>query len=275
MATVLRQIGLIYVLAVWPLASLAQDEATLDRMTEVLRISDTVEIMREEGRGYGEDVATEMLPGADPESWEQTVMRIHDPDLMERLIRQGFDDALSEQEMQDVIAFYASDTGAEIVSLEIAARRAFLEPAIEDQARARYEADRPEDSRLRAQVDQMIADSDLIERNVTGAMNSTLMFYRGMMDGGELEMTQDDMLADLWSQEEAFRSDSESWLGGFLLMAYDPLPPEDLDAFLTFWQSDAGRALNMALFKAFDRMYEEVSYLMGQAVAQHMQSEKL
>lgn len=275
MAGLLRHIGLTVVLSAWPLVSLAQGEATLDRLMEVLRISDTVDVMREEGRSYGEDVAAEMLPGADADRWEQTVMRIHDPDRMERLIRQGFDDTLNAQETQDVIAFYASDIGGEIVSLEIAARRAFLEPGIEEQARDRYSADRPEDSRLRAQVDQMVADSDLIERNVAGAMNSTLMFYRGMMDGGELDMTQDDMLADLWSQEEAFRADSESWLGGFLLMAYDPLPPEDLDAFLAFWQSEAGRALNIALFKAFDRMYEEVSYLMGQAVAQHMQSEKL
>jgi len=83
------------------------------------------------------------------------------------------------------------------------------------------------------------------------------------------------MLADLWSQEETFRADTESWLGGFLLMAYDPLPEEDLNRYLTFWRSDAGRALNSGLFMAFDRMYEELSYLMGQAVAQHMQSEKL
>ena len=103
-----------------------------------------------------------------------------------------------------------------------------------------------------------------------------MMFYRGMMDGGELEMTQDDMLADLWSQEETFRSDSESWLGGLSVDGLrSPAAKEDLDAYLAFWQSDAGRALNMALFKAFDRMYEELSYLMGQAVAQHMQSEKL
>ena len=56
---------------------------------------------------------------------------------------------------------------AEIVSLEIAARRAFLEPEIEENARARHATEDPEDSRLRAQVDQMIAESDLIERNVS------------------------------------------------------------------------------------------------------------
>ena len=80
MAGLLRRICLTVMLSAWPLVSIAQSEATLDRLMEVLRISDTIEIMREEGRGYGEDVAAEMLPGADAESWEKTVMRIHDPD---------------------------------------------------------------------------------------------------------------------------------------------------------------------------------------------------
>ncbi|WP_294621485.1 DUF2059 domain-containing protein [uncultured Roseovarius sp.] len=275
MARVMHHFGLLAALVVWPLASFAEEAPVLDRLMEVLRIADTIEIMREEGRGYGEDVATEMLPGADLDSWQSTVMRIHDPDRMQRVIRQGFDAALTEPEMQAVIDFYGSDLGAEIVALEISARRAFLEPEIEEQARARYSEDHPDDSRLRGQVEQMIAESDLVERNVSGAMNSTMMFYRGMMDGGELEMTQSDMLADLWSQEEAFRSDSENWLGAFLMMAYDPLSAEDLERFLAFWREDAGRVFNSAMFKSFDRMYEELSYLMGQAVAQHMQSEKL
>jgi hypothetical protein len=271
----LRRIAGICAVALWSSVSVAQEAAPIDRMMKAMRIADTIEVMREEGRRYGADVATEMLPGADKDSWQKTVMRIHDPERMQRLIRQGFETALTAAEMQEVTAFYNGDPGAEIVALEVAARRAFLDANIEEQARARHAAEDPEDSRLRAQVDQMIAESDLIERNVAGAMNSTMMFYRGMMDGGELDMTQDDMLADLWSQEEAFRADSENWLGGFLLMAYDPLPEEDLNRYLTFWQSDAGRALNSGLFMAFDRMYEELSYLMGQAVAQHMQSEKL
>jgi len=275
MAGVMHRFGLIAAVVVWPLASFAEEAPVLDRLMEVSRIADTIEIMREEGRGYGEDVAAEMLPGADRDSWESAVMRIHDPDRMQRVIRRGFDEALTEPQMQAVIDFYGSDLGAEIVALEISARRAFLEPGIEEQARARYSEDHPDDSRLRGQVDQMMAESDLIERNVSGAMNSTMMFYRGMMDGGELEMTQSDMLADLWSQEETFRRDSENWLGAFLMMAYDPLSSEDLDKFLAFWRADTGRAFNSAMFKSFDRMYEDLSYLMGQAVAQHMQSEKL
>lgn len=271
----LRWIAGIFAVAVWSTVSLAQEVAPVDRMMKAMRIADTIEVMREEGRRYGKDVAAEMLPGADTDSWQKTVMRIHDTERMRRLIRQGFETALTTAEMLEVIAFYTGDPGTDILALEIAARRAFLDPGIEEQARARHAAEDPEDARLRAQVDQMIADSDLIERNVAGAMNSTMMFYRGMLDGGELDMTQDDMLADVWSQEEAFRADSESWLGGFLLMAYDPVPEKDLSRYLSFWQSDAGRALNSGLFMAFDRMYEEVSYLMGQAVAHHMQSEKL
>jgi hypothetical protein len=270
-----RGFGILFLLVLWPVASLAQGLTPLDRMMEALRITDTIDVMREEGRRYGADLASEMLPGADAESWDATVMRIHDVGRMKRLVRQGFEKSLTTAEMAEISAYYTTAPGAKILALEISARRAFLDPGIEKQARARHVAAQDADARLRDQVDRMMAESDLIARNVAGSMNSTMMFYRGMMDSGELDMSLDDMLAELWGQEKAFREDAQSWLGGFLMMAYDPLPPEDMEGYLAFWQSEAGRALNVALFTAFDRMYEELSYLTGQAVAHHMQSEKL
>ena len=58
-------------------------------------------------------------------------------------------------------------------------------------------------------------------------------------------------------------------------MAYDPLAPDDLEAYAAFYRTEAGQALNQAMFSAFNQMFEEISYLLGQAVAQHMLSEQL
>ena len=71
------------------------------------------------------------------------------------------------------------------------------------------------------------------------------------------------------------REDSAGWIGAYLLTAYQPLEPDELDAYIAFWQTDEGRELNRALFATFDRMYAEISYLMGQAVAQHLRSQEL
>ena len=71
----------------------------------------------------------------------------------------------------------------------------------------------------------MIDDSDLIEFNVMGTLNSSLMFYRGLSDGGAYEATEDEIFADVWSQEEATRDSSAEWLGAFLMVAYEPLDP--------------------------------------------------
>jgi hypothetical protein len=115
----------------------------------------------------------------------------------------------------------------------------------------------------------------LVERNVTGALNSNLMFYRGLADGGALEMTRDEMLAEVWSQDDTLRAETRDWLGAFLLTAYRPLEPAELEAYITFYRSRPGQQLDTALFAAFNRMYEELSYLTGRAVARFMRSRKL
>jgi len=115
----------------------------------------------------------------------------------------------------------------------------------------------------------------LIERNVMGALNSNLVFYNGLVDGGALEMSQADIVADVWSQEESVRDEARDWLNAFLLMAYEPLDKAELQAYIAFYQTPEGKVLNRAMFDAFDAMYEEVSYILGRALARHMQSEKL
>lgn len=254
--------------------ALAQDN-NRDRLIELMRVGDTVEIMRMEGLRYGADIGAEMLPDIPEDDWTRVVSRIYDPEKMEAVIRQGFEAALEGQEVGALVAFFDTELGEEIISLEISAREAFLSEETERAAIDAYEMARSDETELYGQVETIIADSDLVEYNVMGAMNANLMFYRGLADGGAIELGEADMLADVWAQEADIRAESEAWLGSFLMMAYRPLKSEDLEAYAEVYRTPEGRALNSAVFTAYDRMYDEISYLLGQAVAEHMRSEEL
>ena len=117
--------------------------------------------------------------------------------------------------------------------------------------------------------------NDLIEANVAGALNASYRFYAGLVEGGAIEMTESEILADVWSQEEETRTDTTEWLYGFLLMAYQPLDADQMDAYVALSASPEGRALNRALFDAFNKMYDDISYGLGLAVAQQMRGQDL
>lgn len=253
----------------------AAPQAGLDELLDALRVEDTVAIMREEGLRYGEGLATEMLPDVNPDSWARVISRIYDTGKMTAVVKAEFAEAIAGTDLDPLVAFFTSELGREIISLELSAREAFLDADTEAAAMQAWEQARDTATEKLGQVEIIIADSDLVDYNVMGALNANLMFYRGLADGGAIEMSEEEMLTDVWAQEDSVRSDSEGWLGSFLLMAYRPLAADDLEAYAAMYRTAEGKALNAAIFAAYDRMYEEISYLLGQAVAQQMQSEEL
>ena len=73
-------------------------------------------------------------------------------------------------------------------------------------------------------LDRFAEANDLIEENVSGALNSNLAFYRGMSEGGAFtgaEMTEEEMLSEVWSQEDDIRAETAGWLYPFLMLAYE------------------------------------------------------
>ncbi len=250
-------------------------DTQLQKLFTALHIEDTIEVMHAEGVAYGREIGQDMLPQGDHDGWQKVVERIHDKDRMRALVEQGFAKSLQNKDLSDMLAFLQSPQGQEIVDLEMAARRAFLDPVIEQAARARLEQRRDDNAPVLDVIEQLIQDSDLIERNVMGALNSNLVFYNGLVDGGALEMSQADIVADVWSQEDTVRDEARDWLNAFLLMAYEPLDKAELQAYVAFYQSPEGAVLNRAMFDAFDGMYEDVSYILGRALARHLQSQKL
>lgn len=274
-AVVRTFLGVAFCVAALALPAQAERSPQIQALLEALKIAETIEIMRLEGQSYGGELATDLAPHADQVAWAGVVDQIYDTEKMYDLIAAEFENELAQTDLAPILTYYQSEDGREIVALELAARRAFLDPETEAMAVTRFGNINATGSNLLDQVEVLIQDSDLVELNVAGALNSDLMFYRGLNDGGAFALTEDEILTDVWSQENEVRRSSREWLQSFLMMAYEPLKPAQLDDYAAFYRTSEGRDLNRAIFAAFDEMYEEISYLLGLAVAGQMQSEEL
>lgn len=249
----------------------------LEVLYEVMGLSEVLEIMAEEGTDYGAELQTEMLPGSNAQEWGALVAAIYDPARLEALFAAHLDQALEGQDLTPIVDFFASDRGKRIVGLELSARRAMLDDAVEAAAGEQLEQMvTDEDPRLDMLRD-FVAVNDLVEMNVVGGMNSNYAFYTGLIDGGafEQELTEEQILSDVWSQEPEIRFETEEWLYSYLAMAYRPLSDADLAAYTEFSGSAPGRAINQALFAAFDVMFTDISRALGRGAAKFMQGEDI
>lgn len=266
-------LGLLHVCA-FPVAA-----GSVEELTRLLRLDEVMAVMRDEGLKYGGDLEGELFPAAGGARWAAAVDDIYDSGAMLRRFEQVFAPGMAAdpQALDATLDFFGSERGQRIVELEIAARRALLDEAVEEVAEARVQEMRSTDDPRLDLILRYAEVNDLIEQNVAGALNSNLAFYRGMVEGGAFEggLTESEMLADVWSREEEVRNDTEEWLLPFLAMAYDPLTDDDLLAYVAFSGTPPGQTLNTALFAGFDALFEALSRDLGRAAAQMMSGQDL
>ncbi|MGP3698447.1 hypothetical protein [Rhodobacter sp. NSM] len=248
-------------------------------LEDALRIGDVIAVMREEGLEYGSSLESELFPERGGARWQAVVGLIYDTEEM----RKRFDAAFEAEIGQDtesigkMLDFFGSENGQHILQLEIEARRALLDEASEEAAKVAVEdMSAANDPRLEL-LREFAEANDLIELNVAGALNSNLAFYRGMVEGSAFEqpMSEDEMLADVWSQEADVRRETEEWLFPYLALAYGPLSDQQLKDYIAFSRTDAGRRLNGATFRAFDAVFSRISLDLGRAAARQMQGEDI
>lgn len=239
-------------------------------MLEALRLYEILGIMATEGVEAAMTLEADLFPGEGGAPWAAEANRIHGTDRMIGLFEAAFPvDRMSEAQVAEVTAFFTSEPGRSIAAAEVAGRRAFLEPGVEDLANEAFlEAISAEDPRLDL-LTEFIETNDLVERNVSGALNSNFAFYRGLSDGGafEVEIPEELMLAEVWGQEPELRRDTAEWLYAFQLSAYAGLADADIEAYVALSETEAGEALNAALFSAFDTVFNQLSYELGVAAA--------
>ena len=252
--------------------------APVAQLVTTLHLPEIIAVMEAEGRDYGHQLRDEMFPDQGGPNWDAQVARIYDADRLLAVIsaRLGAELATSPATLAAAQDYFASVTGQKILALEVEARRALLDDATETAAQeALADMEAKAAPRLEA-LRRFAKANDLIEMNVMGAMNANLGFYRGMAEGGALAgLSEQDMLAEVWGQEAQARDDAEAWLWPYLALAYQPLSDEELQSYQRFSETPEGRALNAALFAAFDAAFVQISRDLGRATARMVQGEDI
>jgi hypothetical protein len=255
----------------------AQNTEKVDALIKALSLPDIIEIMHQEGSSYGDDIAAEMFPGKGGAAWTAQVQGIYDTAAMTSKFRARMLTELTDANVDAMVGFFGSDIGHRIIALEVTARRALMDKAIEEAARDTAQTMQDNADPRFGQLEAFAEANDLIEENVVGAMNSNYAFFQGLMDGNAFptEMTEEQVLSDVWGQEPQIRIDTVEWLYGYLSLAYQPLSDEDLDAYIVFSKTKAGQDLNRAIFASFDVVFTEISRNLGRAASMHLSGEDI
>ncbi|MEC7256416.1 MAG: hypothetical protein VXW58_01220, partial [Pseudomonadota bacterium] len=241
----------------------------------LLHLPRMVALLRDEGLTHGKGLKADMLSGQAGAYFDRRISDIYDADTMLDTLGSRIGAGLTADQIDATVAFFDSDRGQRIIRLELDARVAIVEPAVDDMAaEALAQAESDQAARVSA-VDHFIDVNDLTERNVSGALGANYRFYRGLVEGGSHKMSEGEILDLVWSEEDAIRADTDGWLRRFLFMAYSPLSDQDMMAYQAFSESEAGQALNAALFDGFDRMYHAIYYNLGRAVADELKASDL
>ena len=245
--------------------------ATLE---EVLLIPELLQVLRDEGIAYGDHVASEFFDGPPDSDWRTDVARIYDPARIGPAFHTAFETELARTgaDAAPMIAFFRSDLGQRILTLELSARAAMIDDTVEEQAMAALERlEMKGDARLgriRAYVDA----NHLVDMNLSSALNANLAFLTSLSQSGGFgkEMPEDEILSQVWSQEEELRLETERWLLAFCLLAYSPLGDGDLQSYITFSETPAGVALNRALYAAYDGIFTDISRELGRSAGRRL-----
>lgn len=253
----------------------AASRADLDTLRAAIGIERLLEIMREEGLEQSEELREDLFAGRGGPSWSAVVSRLYDVPTMESRFTAVFDEAMQDVEVAPLIAFFTSDTGRQIVQLELEARAALMRPGVEEAAHDAFERMERTDPERVSLLRDFAEINDLVEFNVMGAMNGSLAFMRGLSEGGGFEMSEADILADIWAREAEIRAETTDWIFAYLGMAYQPLEADQIRAYSELSATGAGQNLNRALFAGFDVMFNEISLALGRSASRFMVGEDL
>ena len=182
---------------------------------------------------------------------------------------------LGDADMSTVLAFLTSPNGKRLVALEVSARQAMSEASIEDAARSLYRDGGDAPDARRDLVAAFIRSNDMVAANVEGALHASFSYYRGLRESGALEMSDREIIDEVWATEAETRADTSEWLNAFLLMAYAPLDDAVLAEYLALSETGAGQRMNKALFASFDQMFAEIFYALGLTTGQALQAQHL
>ncbi|WP_159440039.1 DUF2059 domain-containing protein [Phaeovulum vinaykumarii] len=247
------------------------------RLEQLLRMGELLVILQEEGAAYGADLDAEMLDGRGGATWLAQARAIHAPARLHDTFSQAFARALDGQDTAAMEAFLDSDLGHRVTGLELETRRAMLDPDVAAAADATAEAAQAAHLPRLAAVEDFIRRADLLDPNVTSGLNANLAFYRALVAGGGFpyDISETEMLNEVWAQAPDMRSELQGWLRSYLFAAYGPLSDDELRRYTAFCESRPGQELSRALFAGFEAMFVQVSADLGRALGQRLTGQSL
>lgn len=260
-------------------AALAQAQAAVGlpavkhtQLMEALRLRDIIEVVAAEGIAAGPEIEADMFPGRGGFGWQVELERIYDIPRVMGIMADDIQANLSEADADVLISFLGSPLGARIVEGEVSARAAMLDPDVDEAAFAVAQDMRRAGGTRVAQIAEFIAIYDLVTSNVVGGLNSNYAFYQGLAAGGALPdaMTEDQIVNEVWSQQDAIQIETEDWLYAYLLASYSDLSDDEMQTYIAFARTDAAQAFNAVLFDSFGTVFTSISRSLGRAVADRM-----
>jgi hypothetical protein len=258
------------------LAEVTGDGAVLPAagLAQVLRLEELFAAVAEEGAQGGRDIDEGLLGRAGGPGWAAAVARIYDP----AVLRPAFEAALAEALAvrpggeEAALAFFGSELGQRILGLEIAARRALLDDPQREAAEVAAERmGEARDPRLR-QIRRLVETTDMIELGTTATLSAYLAFQEGMAETAPagLAPRPEDLPAQVYALEAQIRADTATWVISYMTLAYSPLTEAEVDAYIAFFDSEAGRDVNAALATAFEATLTPVSRDLGRAAGRSL-----
>lgn len=239
---------------------------------EALELPQIIEVMRAEGIDYGGQVGTDLFASRVNASWAATVEKIYDQPMMLERVQAAFEASLDGDDVPAMLAYFNSEPGRTFAELEVSARHALLDDEVDEASKELAQIAAHDQTDRYKLVTQFVQTNDLIEANVVGALNSNYAFYKGLLQGGAFDgaLTEDQILSDVWDQEADIRTSTTEWIYSFLLLAYDPATDADIESYIAFSQSEAGKQLNETLYAAFDEVFNDISFSLGREAARMM-----
>jgi hypothetical protein len=251
-----------------------------DRIWQVLGLGQQMQIFQQEATEEATAFVADGLIGGSGEPWADTVARINEPVRLQALFREGLGKVLTRSDLpllKEGLGFYEHGLGRQLVPLEISARMAMLDDAVTENARDAFDRAAADGDPRVKQIDRLIETADLVAPNVSSGLNASVAFSRGFGEGGgyDMPLSDDEMLAETWSQQDQIEADTRDWLQSFLMLAYSSLTEDQLDEYIAYASSPEGQTLARALFAAYDEVFLRTSYDMGLAAAFRLQGRQL
>ena len=94
--------------AVWMLAVMparAEVPQDIQELVQALAIPEIIQVMRQEGLDFGDELAEDMFPGRGGDKWHALLDSIYDADRMREITVAGFAEALEGADTEDLTAF--------------------------------------------------------------------------------------------------------------------------------------------------------------------------